>query len=137
KQIGGLFKKGEIDKANRIKANTKLLKESSKALSDELNTVSRQLDEALYTIPNIPHESVPEGKTDQDNVEVFREGEIPNLGKQAKPHWELAKTYDIIDFALGNKVTGAGFPVYKGKGARLQRALITYFLDKNKEAGYT
>ena len=91
----------------------------------------------LYTIPNIPHELVPAGTDENDNEEVFAEGDIPTLDNEALPHWELAKKYDLIDFELGVKVTGAGFPVYKGKGARLQRALISYFLDKNTEAGYT
>ena len=89
-----------------------------------------------YNIPNIPHESVPNGNSDEDNEEVFRKGDIPVLHEGAQPHWELAKKYDIIDFELGNKIAGAGFPVYKGKGARLQRALINYFLDKNTEGGY-
>ena len=92
--------------------------------------------ELLYKIPNIPHESVPFGKTPEENEEVFREIDIPVLHKDAVPHWDLAQKYDIIDFELGNKITGAGFPVYKGKGAKLQRALISYFLDKNAEAGY-
>ena len=91
----------------------------------------------MYQIPNIPHTSVAAGSTDEDNVEIFREGAIPTLNTGALPHWELAKKYDIIDFELGVKIAGAGFPVYKGKGARLQRALIAYFLDKNTEAGYT
>jgi len=103
KEIGGLFKSGEVQKAN---------------------------------IPNIPHASVKKGSSEEDNEIIFSEGTIPNLGENAMPHWELAKKYDIIDFELGNKITGAGFPVYKGKGARLQRALINYFIDKNVEAGY-
>jgi seryl-tRNA synthetase len=97
----------------------------------------QELQQLRYQIPNTPHHSVPEGTTAADNVEVFREGLIPDLGGGAMPHWELAKKYDIIDFDLGAKITGAGFPVYKGKGARLQRALIAYFLDKNTQAGYT
>ena len=95
------------------------------------------LSELLYKIPNVPNEIVPAGNTDEDNEEVYREGDVPTLFEGALPHWELAKKYDIIDFELGNKITGAGFPVYKGKGARLQRALISYFLDKNTAAGYT
>lgn len=137
KEIGQLFKSGKTEEANKIKAKTSLLKEESKALSDKLNSVTQELQEVLYQIPNIPHESVPAGNTDEDNEEVFREGEIPKLVENALPHWELAKKYDIIDFELGVKITGAGFPVYKAKGARLQRALISYFLDKNTQAGYT
>lgn len=137
KEIGVLFKNGEVQKANLIKEKTGQLKEQSKALTDTLNTVSEELKELLFQIPNIPHESVPFGNTDEDNEEVYREGTIPELPEGALPHWELAKKYDIIDFELGTKITGAGFPVYKGKGARLQRALISYFLDKNTAAGYT
>lgn len=137
REIGQLFKKGETDKANAVKAETKALKLKSKELSEKLSRVSGQLNDKLYDIPNIPHESVIAGRSEEDNEEIFREGEIPELSKTAQPHWELAKKYDIIDFELGNKITGAGFPVYKNEGARLQRALITYFLDKNKEAGYT
>ncbi len=137
KEIGMLFKSGKAEEANQIKQKTTQLKEDSKRLSEELNAVADELQEALYQIPNTPHESVPAGNSEEDNEEVFREGDIPVLGSDAKPHWELAKKYDIIDFELGVKITGAGFPVYKGKGARLQRALIAYFLDKNTEAGYT
>ncbi|RSK39694.1 serine--tRNA ligase [Mangrovimonas spongiae] len=136
KEIGMLFKSGEVEKANDIKSKTSNLKEESKILSDELNNISNQLNDLLYTIPNVPHESVPNGKSDEDNEEIFREGDIPKLHDKALPHWELAKKYNIIDFELGSKITGAGFPVYKGKGARLQRALIQYFLDKNADAGY-
>ena len=137
KEIGLLFKIGKTAEANAIKAKTSELKEASKVLSDTLNSVSQELQETLYQLPNVPHESVPSGNTDEDNEEIFREGEIPELVENALPHWELAKKYDIIDFELGVKISGAGFPVYKGKGARLQRALIAYFLDKNTEAGYT
>ncbi|MEM7379842.1 MAG: serine--tRNA ligase [Bacteroidota bacterium] len=136
KEIGMLFKSGKAQEANALKEQTASLKESSKTLSEKLNAVSLKLNEVLYQIPNIPHPSVPAGNTDEDNEEVFREGDIPKLSGEALPHWELAKKYDIIDFELGVKITGAGFPVYKGKGARLQRALIAYFLDKNTEAGY-
>ncbi|WP_338731963.1 serine--tRNA ligase [Mangrovimonas cancribranchiae] len=136
KEIGMLFKSGKVEKANAIKSKTSSLKEESKTLSDELNNISNQLNDLLYTIPNVPHSSVPRGKSDEDNEEIFREGDIPKLHNNALPHWELAKKYDIIDFELGSKITGAGFPVYKGKGARLQRALIQYFLDKNADAGY-
>ena len=136
KEIGSLFKAGETDKANALKEQTATLKEDIKTLTDTLNTTVEQLNNLLYRVPNIPNELVPEGTSEADNVVVFEAGEIPNLGKDALPHWELAKKYDLIDFELGVKLTGAGFPVYKGKGAKLQRALITYFLDKNTEAGY-
>ena len=136
KEIGSLFKAGETDKANALKEQTATLKEDIKILTDTLNTTVEELNDLLYRVPNIPNELVPEGTSEADNVVVFEAGEIPNLGKDALPHWELAKKYDLIDFELGVKLTGAGFPVYKGKGAKLQRALITYFLDKNTEAGY-
>ena len=136
KEIGMLFKNGEQQKANLLKEKTAQLKEASKELSTTLTEIQSQLSELLYTVPNVPHDSVPNGQSDEDNEEVFREGDIPKLEDGALPHWELAKKYDIIDFELGVKITGAGFPVYKGKGARLQRALISYFLDKNTEAGY-
>ena len=136
KEIGGFFKSGEVQKANLLKEKTGQLKEKSKALTEELHTVTDKLQELLYQIPNVPHASVPAGVNEEDNEEVFREGTIPDLGEKALPHWELVKKYDIIDFDLGAKITGAGFPVYKGKGARLQRALINYFLDKNTAAGY-
>ena len=137
KEIGMLFKSGETQKANILKEKTAGLKEQSKTLQEQLNTASEDLQNLLYQIPNIPHDSVPEGNSDEDNEEIFRNGDIPVLHDAAQPHWELAKKYDIIDFELGTKIAGAGFPVYKGKGARLQRALIAYFLDKNTEAGYT
>ncbi|AUP79728.1 serine--tRNA ligase [Flavivirga eckloniae] len=137
KEIGNLFKSGEAEKANLLKEKTSQLKETSKELTEALNNKSEALNELLYKIPNVPNEIVPSGNTEEDNEEVFKEGDIPVLHDGALPHWELAKKYDIIDFELGNKITGAGFPVYKGKGARLQRALIAYFLDKNTEAGYT
>lgn len=136
KEIGILFKSGETEKANLLKEKTVELKEKSKTLSDLLSETSEQLNELLYRIPNVPSDLVPFGTSETDNEVVFQAGEVPNLGDNALPHWELAKKYDIIDFELGVKITGAGFPVYKGKGAKLQRALITYFLDKNTEAGY-
>lgn len=135
-EIGDLFKKGQADKANELKEQSLVLKEESKTLTDDLNKTAEKLQGLLYTIPNLPHPSVPAGNSDQDNEEVFKEGEIPTLVQGALPHWELAKKYDIIDLDLGAKITGAGFPVYKGKGARLQRALIAYFLDQNTQAGY-
>ncbi len=137
KEIGELFKSGKAKEANIAKERTGILKEVSKGLSDDLNTTAEELQALLYQIPNVPHESVPAGTSETDNEEVLREGNIPKLIDNALPHWELAKKHDIIDFELGVKITGAGFPVYKGKGARLQRALISYFLDKNTEAGYT
>ncbi|MCB0426323.1 MAG: serine--tRNA ligase [Mangrovimonas sp.] len=137
KEIGMLFKSGEAQKANLLKEKTTQLKEAIKTLEDSLNETATALDELLYKIPNVPNELVPAGNSEADNEEVHREGTIPTLETDALPHWELAKKYDIIDFELGNKITGAGFPVYKGKGAKLQRALITYFLDKNTAAGYT
>jgi len=137
KEIGNLYKSGQADKANALKERTGVLKESSKTLGDELNTTVENLNQLLYKLPNVPHDSVPAGSTEDENEEIFKKGDIPKLHDNALPHWELAKKYDIIDFELGNKITGAGFPVYKGKGARLQRALIAYFLDKNTAAGYT
>lgn len=137
KDIGQLMKAGNKDQAEVLKEKTAHLKESSKQLTEVLNDVTEQLTQELYKLPNVPADIVPEGKAAEDNVTVFEAGEIPKLHDGAVPHWELAKKYDIIDFELGTKITGAGFPVYKGKGARLQRALIAYFLDKNTEAGYT
>lgn len=136
KDIGMLFKAGETQKATILKEKTVVLKEKSKELTDNLQNKANELQELLYLIPNIPNAIVPEGISADDNLNVFQEGEIPVLFKEALPHWELAKKYDIIDFELGTKITGAGFPVYKGKGAKLQRALINYFLDKNTAAGY-
>lgn len=136
KDIGELMKAGEKAKATLLKEKTTQYKERSKELSDILNAVSDELTHALYKLPNTPADIVPVGKTPEENVETFREGDIPVLFEGALPHWELAKKYDIIDFELGTKIAGAGFPVYKGKGARLQRALISYFLDKNTDAGY-
>ncbi|WP_075341527.1 serine--tRNA ligase [Tenacibaculum agarivorans] len=136
KEIGSLFKSGEVQKANLLKEKTSQLKEHSKQLTEDLNTVTQKLQDLLYQIPNVPHTSVVAGKSEEDNEEIFREGDIPELTDNALPHWELAKKYDIIDFDLGSKISGAGFPVYKGKGARLQRALISYFLDKNAAAEY-
>lgn len=136
KEIGSLMKSGEKSKANLVKEKTSQLKEQSKDLSEKLNDFTEKLTQQLYQIPNTPTDIVPEGKSADDNLTVFEQGEIPTLYDGALPHWELAKKYDIIDFDLGAKITGAGFPVYKGKGAKLQRALISYFLDKNTDAGY-
>jgi seryl-tRNA synthetase len=137
KEIGILYKSGKATDANILKEKIAILKQDSKTLGDQLNAKSDELTNLLYKIPNVPHESVLKGNSEEDNEEIFSEGEIPKLHEGALPHWELAKKYDIIDFELGNKIAGAGFPVYKGKGARLQRALIAYFLDKNTNAGYT
>lgn len=136
KEIGLLFQQGKVDEANEKKSKTLDLKDQIKLYSDKAEELSQSLQDLLYKIPNIPHESVPQGTSAEDNEIVFLHGEIPKLHDNAVPHWELASKYDIIDFELGNKITGAGFPVYKNKGAKLQRALISYFLDKNTEAGY-
>ena len=136
KEIGELFKSGQAQKAITLKQKTTELKDAKVALSEQLSTTSEDLKTLLYKIPNLPNAIVPVGSSEDDNEEVFRAGTIPTLSENALPHWELAKKYDIIDFEFGNKITGAGFPVYKGKGARLQRALINYFLDKNTAAGY-
>jgi len=136
KEIGALMKEGKKEEAEAAKEQTAQYKELTKRLNAELDQTATSLTQVLYRIPNIPNEIVPEGKSAEDNLNVFQAGEIPALYEGALPHWELAKKYDIIDFELGVKLTGAGFPVYKGKGAKLQRALISYFLDKNTAAGY-
>jgi seryl-tRNA synthetase len=136
KDIGELMKRGEKSKAEILKLKTVSLKEKSKEASDQLDSLSEELMTKMYLLPNLPADIVPAGKTPDDNLNVFESGEIPKLHGGALPHWELVKKYDIIDFELGVKIAGAGFPVYKGKGAKLQRALITYFLDKNTDAGY-
>ena len=136
KEIGALMKEGKRQEAEQAKAQTADLKEQVKQYTASLEETVNALNNILYRIPNIPNAIVPEGKTAEDNLTVFQAGEIPHLFEGALPHWELAKKYNIIDFELGVKLTGAGFPVYKDKGAKLQRALISYFLDKNTEAGY-
>jgi len=136
KEIGSLFKNGEAEKATVLKEETTTLKSQTKALQEQLQETSNALFELRTQIPNVPHESVPAGTTEEDNEEIFKSGSIPQLDEKALPHWELASKYDLIDFELGSKITGAGFPVYKGKGARLQRGLINYFLDQNTAAGY-
>jgi len=136
KEIGALMKEGKRQEAEQAKAQTADLKEQIKQYTASLEETVNALNNILYRIPNIPNAIVPEGKTAEDNLTVFQAGEIPHLFEGALPHWELAKKYNIIDFELGVKLTGAGFPVYKDKGAKLQRALISYFLDKNTEAGY-
>lgn len=136
KQIGKLFAEGKADEANAAKAKTSDLKEQSKNLSQELSEVEFEQKKLLLQVPNLPHSSVPEGHSAANNVIVRSGGNVPELSKEAMPHWDLAKKYDIIDFELGVKITGAGFPVYKGKGAKFQRALINFFLDENTAAGY-
>lgn len=136
KEIGDLFKSGQAEKASILKEKASSLKPKSKSLSEKLSSESQRLKSLLLDIPNVPNKLVPTGSGEEDNLEIFKNGNIPNLNKTALPHWELASKYDIIDFDLGNKITGAGFPVYKNKGAKLQRALINYFIDKNTEAGY-
>jgi seryl-tRNA synthetase len=137
RQIGQLMKEGKKAEAEEAKANAAQSKEKSKELSDKLAATEEELTRLLYTIPNVPHERVPDGNGADDNEVVEESGAKPNLPAGAQPHWELIKKYDIIDFELGNKISGAGFPVYKGKGARLQRALINFFLDEAIAAGYT
>jgi seryl-tRNA synthetase len=136
KEIGDLFKSGQAEKASILKEKASSLKPKSKSLSEKLSSESERLKSLLLDIPNVPNKLVPTGFGEEDNLEVFKNGNIPDLNTTALPHWELASKYDIIDFDLGNKITGAGFPVYKNKGAKLQRALINYFIDKNTEAGY-
>lgn len=136
KEIGPLFQSGQAEKAAPLKEEASALKNSTKELQEALQTTSDALWELRTQIPNIPLSIVPSGHSETDNEVVLEEGNIPTLADEALPHWELAAKYDLIDFELGSKITGAGFPVYKGKGARLQRALIQFFLDKNTQAGY-
>ena len=136
KAIGGLFKDGKIEEANIGKAKVQETKNEQKNLEEGLNKIEEKFQNSLYHIPNVPHTTVPAGSSENDNEEVFKEGSIPNLHEGAKPHWEIVKEKDIVDFETGVKITGAGFPVYKGKGARLQRALINFFLDEADSAGY-
>ena len=136
KDIGELIKTGNNAEADKLKKQTSELKESSKKLGTVLSSIKLKTSDLLYKIPNLPHKSVPDGNSEDDNVEVFSSGTIPSDNPSALPHWELANKYDIIDFDLGNKITGSGFPVYKGMGAKLQRALISFFLDINTDAGY-
>lgn len=136
KQIGELFKSGKASEANELKEKTASLKENSSTLKNKLQEIEDSINEILYTIPNVPNPLVPRGNSDQDNEIVAEHGSMPSLYGGAVPHWELAKKYDLIDFELGVKISGAGFPVYRGKGARLQRALINFFLDEAIKAGY-
>ena len=136
REIGILYKSGKAAEANSLKEKTSELKELAKELSTTFEATKKDLEENLLKVPNLPHPSVPPGKTPEDNQIVHEEGVIPGLPDSAVPHWDLASKYDLIDFALGNKISGAGFPVYKGKGARLQRALINFFLDRAIAEGY-
>jgi seryl-tRNA synthetase len=137
KSIGQLMKNGQTEEVEKAKAQAKQLKEEAQRLGEALREAERRLQELLATIPNVPHESVPEGASAEDNEIVEQKGEVPVLPENALPHWELIVKYDIIDFEMGSKVTGSGFPFYKGKGAKLQRALLNFFLDRAVEAGYT
>jgi seryl-tRNA synthetase len=136
-QIGELYKTGKSQEANALKEESSRIKEESKALQNKQAELEKDIQNILVQIPNIPHSSVPAGKSDTDNITIKESAKIPTLMAGAKPHWELTSKYSLIDFELGNKISGAGFPVYTNKGARLQRALIAYFLDKNIAAGYT
>ena len=136
KEIGILFKSGKTTETDALKQRSAELKALAKEISEILENTKRELEELLIKVPNLPHPSVPAGNSAENNEIVHREGEIPVLPEHSVPHWDLALKYDIIDFALGNKISGAGFPVYKGKGARLQRALINFFLENGIRAGY-
>jgi seryl-tRNA synthetase len=136
KEIGVLFKSGKVAEANLLKEKTADLKNQGKELDRVFEEIKKDLDDLLVRVPNLPHPSVPPGKTPEDNLVVLQEGEILPVAATAVPHWDLATKYDLIDFLSGNKITGAGFPLYKGKGARLQRALINFFLDEAMKAGY-
>lgn len=137
KQIGMMMKDGKKVEAEQARTRVSELKEANKQLEEKMNASIDELNALLYSIPNVPYDSVPEGRTAEDNVVEREGGELKKLHDGAQPHWELAKKYDIIDFDLGVKITGAGFPVYKGKGAQLQRALINFFLDEARKSGYT
>ena len=136
KQIGELIKSGNNEDADKIKKQTLDLKDSSKQLNSDLNLIKDKILNILYKIPNVPNDLVPHGKNEDDNEEIYNSGELPEIDPSALSHWDLAKKYDIIDFDLGNKITGSGFPVYKGMGAKLQRSLVSFFLDINTAAGY-
>lgn len=136
KEIGMLFKQGKREEAEAKKAQTTTLKAQEKELSEQQSATETELNAKLISLPNAPHITVPKGKSEADNVVVAEFGHKPELPADAQPHWDLCAKYDIVDFELGNKITGAGFPVYKGKGARLQRALIDFFLDEAANAGY-
>ena len=135
-QIGKLYKTGDTNKVASLKKESIIIKDESKIFLNKQNKLEREIKDLLVQIPNIPHPSVPAGKSDSDNLVLKQQGEAPALYDGAKPHWDLTERYGLIDFGLGNKITGSGFPVYTNKGAKLQRALISYFLDKNINAGY-
>ena len=135
-QTGQLMKAGKKEEAEAVKMKTATIKESTKELEESMVSAEKEITDILLTVPNLPYAGVPEGRTAEDNIVEKTGGVIPELPADALPHWDLAKKYDLIDFELGVKITGAGFPVYKGKGARLQRALISFFLDAAREAGY-
>ncbi len=135
--IGQLMKAGQAEEAEKIKAQVAVLKETNKELESAMTNAENEIQALLYTVPNIPYDDVPEGKTAEDNVIAKQVENIPTLPDDVLPHWELARKYNLIDWELGVKITGAGFPVYIGKGARLQRALIDFFLDEATKAGYT
>lgn len=137
KQIGILYKQGKNDEAEALKAKTSEYKNKEKELAEQLTESEEKIKTLLLSIPNLPNKDVPEGFGAEDNITVLQKGEMPKLDSDAKPHWELCSEYDIVDFDLGNKITGAGFPVYKGKGAKLQRALINFFLDEAMKDGFT
>jgi seryl-tRNA synthetase len=137
KEIGQLMAKGEKIMAEEKKLEVASLKSFLQPVNERLIAIEKSLHDYLIKLPNLPHDSVPEGKTPEENEVVREGGQKPTLFDGAVPHWDLAKKYDLINFELGNKVTGAGFPFYKNKGAKLQRALIQYFLDYNSNAGYT
>ncbi len=136
REIGGLIKAGKKSEADALKAKTSDIKKQIAELGPELSRTEDELQKVLYTLPNVPAEDVPEGGGPDDNVKVHESGKVPALPAGALPHWDLIRKYDIIDFDLGTKITGAGFPVYKGKGAKLQRALINFFLDEAEKLGY-
>ena len=136
-QIGALMKQGQRDEAEKVKAEVAALKATNKEIEDRMTAAQNEITEILLSVPNVPYAGVPEGRTAEDNVVERTGGEMPQLPEGAMPHWDLAKKYNLIDFDLGVKITGAGFPVYVGKGARLQRALIQFFLDEAGKAGYT
>ena len=136
KKIGQLFKEGKRDEAEALKQRTAELKTSERELGELMSATEHELNSKLISLPNAPHISVPRGKSADDNLEVGRYGEMPALAPDALPHWDLCAKYDLVDFELGNKITGAGFPVYKGRGARLQRALINFFLNSAADAGF-
>ncbi len=137
KKVGTLMKNREVKKANKIKSKTAKLKENAKELNHKIHHIEEELTQELYHIPNVPYHLVKAGKDEKDNEEVYRQGELSQIDSKAIPHWEIAKQKDIIDFETGTKITGAGFPIYKNKGAKLQRAIIQFCLDKNTNAGYT